>query len=310
MLAILQRVENEPISEAIRARNADAAERLGASFGAFREDDVAFLKSVRARIADGLDASFDRVLVLEPRALLYPSGFDLERELDALFGDKTTSVLCAADCAGELQRWNPGRPNAAQLYLKRTADAVAFLDALIDVAERRRPTRLRVQNALWSLSAPTRRTVEVVRDYWLFAARRGRLIRNFYNAPDAEVERELAEIFGETKGEEDGGDDRLGRDFVVGGVDGTSLDGAANESASSPGANDVEDARSVEPLAADGGNAGSDGSGDAGAVPGEDEGDSERGVIAESEPVEAEEEPPEPVKKKRTTRRKRKDDGE
>lgn len=57
MLAILQRVENDPISESIRARNADAAERLGASFGAFREDDVAFLKSVRARIAEGLDAS-------------------------------------------------------------------------------------------------------------------------------------------------------------------------------------------------------------------------------------------------------------
>lgn len=310
MLAILQRVENDPISEAIRARNADAAERLGVSFGAFREDDVAFLKSVRARIADGLDASFNRVLVLEPRALLYPSGLDLERELDALFGDKTTSVLCAADCAGELQRWNPGRPNAAQLYLKRTADAVAFLDALIDVAERRRPTRLRVQNALWSLSAPTRRTVEVVRDYWLFAARRGRLIRNFYNAPDAEVERELAEIFGETKGEEDGRNDRLGRDFVVGGVDGTPLDGAANESAASGSANDVEDARSVEPLAADGGGSGGDGNdegnaedgerGAAGAVSGEDEGDSERGVIAESEPV----------KKKRTTRRKRKDDGE
>lgn len=299
MLAILQRVENEPISEAIRARNAGAAERLGASFGAFREDDVAFLKSVRARIAEGLDASFDRVLVLEPRALLYPSGLDLERELDALFGDET-SVLCAADCAGELQRWNPGRPNAAQLYLKRTADAVALLAALIDVAERRRPTRLRVQNALWSLSAPTRRTVEVVRDYWLFAARRGRLIRNFYNAPDAEVERELAAIFGETKGEEDGGNDRLGRDFVVGGVDGTPLDGAANESAASGSANDVEDARSVEPLAADGGNAGSDGTGDAGVVSGEDEGDSERGVIAEAEPV----------KKKRTTRRKRKDDGE
>lgn len=306
MLAILQRVENEPISEAIRARNADAAERLGASFGAFREDDVAFLKSVRARIADGLDASFDRVLVLEPRALLYPSGLDLERELDALFGDET-SVLCASDCAGELQRWNPGRPNAAQLYLKRTADAVAFLDALIDVAERRRPTRLRVQNALWSLSAPTRRTVEVVRDYWLFAARRGRLIRNFYNAPDAEVERELAAIFGETKGEENDGTDFVGRGSLVGGVDGTPLDGAANEGASSPGADDVEDARSVEPLAADGG---SDGTGDAGAVPGEDEGDSERGVIAESEPVEAEEESPEPVKKKRTTRRKRKDDGE
>lgn len=302
MLAILQRVENEPVSEAIRARNADAAERLGASFGAFREDDVAFLKSVRARIAEGLDASFDRVLVLEPRALLYPSGLDLERELDALFGDET-SVLCAADCAGELQRWNPSRPNAAQLYLKRTADAVAFLDALIDVAERRRPTRLRVQNALWSLSAPTRRTVEVVRDYWLFAARRGRLIRNFYNAPDAEVERELAEIFGETKGEENDGTDFVGRGSLVGGVDGASLDGAANESAPSGGANDVEDARSVEPLAADGGNGGdggSDGTGDAGAVPGEAEGDSGRGVIAESEPV----------KKKRTTRRKRKDDGE
>lgn len=309
MLAILQRVENDPISESIRARNADAAERLGASFGAFREDDVAFLKSVRARIADGLDASFDRVLVLEPRALLYPSGLDLERELDALFGDET-SVLCAADCAGEYQRWNPGRPNAAQLYLKRTADAVAFLDALIDVAERRRPTRLRVQNALWSLSAPTRRTVEVVRDYWLFAARRGRLIRNFYNAPDAEVERELAAIFGETKGEENDGTDFVGRGSLVGGVDGTPLDGTANEGAPSGGANDVEDARSVEPLAADGGNAGSDGSGDAGAVPGEDEGDSGRGVIAESEPVEAEEESPEPVKKKRTTRRKRKDDGE
>ena len=307
MLAILQRVETDAVSDAIRARNADAARRLGASFGAFREDDVAFLKSVRDAVAEGLGASFDRVLVLEPRALVYPSGFDLERELDALFGDETTSVLCAADCAGELRRWNPNRPNAAQLYLKRTADAVAFLDALIALAERRRPTRLRVQNALWSLSAPTRRTVEVVRDYWLFAARRGRLIRNFYDASDGEVERELAEIFGETKGEEDGGSDRLGRDFVVGGTDGTLVDGTANESAASGSANDVEDARSVEPLAADGGNGGS---GDAGAVSGEDESDSERGVIAESEPGEATEESPEPVKKKRTTRRKRKDDGE
>lgn len=305
MLAILQRVENDPVSEAIRARNADAARRLGASFGSFREDDVAFLKSVRDAVAEGLDASFDRVLVLEPRALLYPSGLDLERELDALFGDET-SVLCAADCAGELQRWNPNRPNAAQLYLKRTADAVAFLDALIDVAERRRPTRLRVQNALWSLSAPTRRTVEVVRDYWLFAARRGRLIRNFYNAPDAEVERELAEIFGETKGEENDGTDFVGRGSGLGGADGTALDGAEDESASSGSANDLEDARSVEPLAADGGNgdAGGNvegaGSGVAGAVSDEDEGDSERGVIAEAEP--------EPVKKKRTARRKRKDD--
>lgn len=305
MLAIFQRVENDPISEAIRDRNATAARRLGASFESFRDDDVAFLKSVRAAV-ERLEAAFDRVLVLEPRAVVYPSGLDLERELDALF-EGETSVLCAADCAGESQRWNPNRPNAAQLYLKRTPDAVAFLDALIAVAERRRPTRLRVQNAFWTLAAPTRRTVEVVRDYWLFAARRGRLIRNFYNAPDAEVERELADIFGETKGEEGGGTDFARRDSVVDGVDGAPVGGAEDESAPSGGENDVEDARSAEPLAAaDGGSLGNV----AGAVPDGDEGDFERGAIAEAAPEEAAETAPEPVKKKRTPRRKRKDPDE
>lgn len=300
---ILQAVDGSRVGGVIVEANRAAARELNATFETVDAFDAVGVLARLRELVDGDEGN--RVLYLDARALLYPGGLDAFEELERV-APPGVCALFAADVGSESSRWNPNDANASQGFFRTGPNAAAFLDAWLAETKRTGPSRLRAQFALRRIRDRFRSDVAVERDYWRVAARFGFVIWNFYVAPDAEVECDLgrlglvderfavgAESQTEEEEKKDEGNDRVGRGSALGGVDGAPLDGAANEGASSGGSNDVEDARSVEPLAESGGRAGDGGNGSDGELVAED----------------AEEPEAEPTPPKRRTRRKKAAEG-
>lgn len=301
-------LDDPKLSAAIRTANATQAKRLGVEYRPLEGGEKAALDA----LLSALETDGERVLFLNGRAAIYPSGLDLDAEFSSLLGDR--SVLFASDVGGEETRWNPKRPNASQAFLKASDDSRRFVAAWRDAFEKAQPVRLRLQNALWKIRRDFDEILRVEPDYWRFAARRGYAIRNFYLGSNEEA---LSELRGadaldktndeplETKGSDDDGNRIAGRGGDAGEPDRTALGGTENESPQNGSADDSANVPGTPTDSGTGrGNGNDSGEGGAGAGGGNGTAgtETERAEITDAPEAESE---PEPPKKRRSVRKKK-----
>ena len=123
----------------------------------------------------------DYLLFLDADAVFYSHELTVENELLPELQGK--SILMAADCGSESQRWNPDLPNSGVILVKNEECTRAFFIEWGSVSEKDEVTRWQwppTQLGLWRHVLPKfNDCLRTVRDYYIVQGRFGQFIRHF-----------------------------------------------------------------------------------------------------------------------------------
>jgi len=174
-----------PLSEWINRRY---CERHGYEYVICRDVPRADRHVVWHKISVILDElqDCDYLLFVDADAVFYSHELTLENELIPALRGKT--ILMAQDCAAEVHRWTPGKPNSGVILIKNTDRAREFLTEWnratdIDAGVRWQwpPTQL----ALWQHVIPKfKDDLHTVKDYYIVQGHFGQFIRHFSYCSD------------------------------------------------------------------------------------------------------------------------------
>ena len=128
----------------------------------------------------------DYLLFVDADAVFYSHELMIENELIPALQGKT--ILMAQDCASEIHRWTPGKPNSGVILIKNTERAREFLaewNHATDIDEVVRWQWPPTQLALWKHVLPKfKDDLQTVNDYYIVQGHFGQFIRHFSYCSD------------------------------------------------------------------------------------------------------------------------------
>lgn len=186
-MLILQRTTGSDKSELIKYANLKTAKSLGVSYESFPSDQP----RIPAEIIHRFNVD-ETILYLDENAIISPRATDPAGIVEELLAGKTAAF--AVDVGSERDRWNPTALCASQGIFRKNERTIAFLTAWKEETEKQYAAfkdRLALQRALNAIRSKFGDVINVVDNYYRFAARGGYFIDQTYLDDAKTVERKL-----------------------------------------------------------------------------------------------------------------------